>query len=395
MNENQTHQTAGTETPVDNFVRTLIADIKSPAPQNIWIELGPDDASRYPRYRFHNADGNIVTLTCDMDGDICRQHTLRVVDLEGNPLMHSMEWKTADSPSELGTLYALLRDRCHPTKPEKVETASGFVNPEQTDCFIRALVRDAKMQRPKLSWTRQDQDDKIRYYSTGLGKCQSSIWLQRDYEDEDSDSYTLQYVRDGEMILSCTETAKRTENPDCQLRELYHLVAKNDVQSDEVLVSVPEIHRFIADTSHREMLERIHGESKDKPVLVGDLFRQATLHRITHEFVVAAIDHCPGLSSNPLEKCRLQHMAEYMVGAIRCAKREPNGATFTLRATGVAYEAPGIASRTVRMSSAPQHISNACITWSDIFADADISPQAKINRTCVLVLMAILKDELP
>lgn len=88
-------------------------------------------------------------------------------------------------------------------------------------------------------------------------------------------------------------------------------------------------------------------------------------------------------------------MAEHMVGAIRCAKREPNGATFTLRATGVAYEAPGIASRTVRMSSAPQHISNAYITWSDIFADADISLQAKINRTCVLVLMAILKDELP
>lgn len=395
MNENHINQTTRAETPVDNFVRTLIADIKSPAPQNIWIELEPDDASRYPRYRLHDADGNIVTLTCDMDGDICRQHTLRIVDMEGNPLMHSMEWKAADSPSELGTLYTLLRDRCHPTKPEKKETGAGYVTPEQTDCFIQALVRDAKMKRPKLAWTRECHDDKVRYYSTGLGKCQSSIWLQKDHQDEDSDSYTLQYVRDGEMILSCTETASLTENPDCQLRELYRLVAKKDVQSDEVLVSVPEIHRFIADTSHREMLERIHGEPKDKPVLVGDLFRQASLHRITHQFVVAAMDHCPGLSSNPLEKCRLQHMAEHMVGAIRCAKREPNGATFTLRATGVAYEAPGIASRTVRMSSAPQHISNAFITWSDIFADADISLQAKINRTCVLVLMAILKDELP
>lgn len=395
MNENHINQTTRAETPVDNFVRTLIADIRNPVSHNVWIEMEPDDASRYPRYRFHDADGNIITLTCDMDGDICRQHTLRVVDLEGNPLMHSMEWKAADSPSELGTLYALLRDRCHPTKPEKVKPDSGFVDPEQTDCFIKALVRDAKMRRPKLAWTRECHDGNVRYYSSGLGKCQSSIWLQRDHQDEDSDSYTLQYVRDGEMILSCTETASLTENPECQLRELYHLVAMNDVQSDEVLVSVPEIHRFIADTSHREMLERIHGEPKEKPVLVGDLFRQASLHRITHQFVVAAIDHCPGLSSNPLEKCRLQHMAEHMVGAIRCAKRAPNGATFTLRATGVAYEAPGIASRTVRMSSAPQHISNAYITWSDIFADADISLQSKINRTCVLVLMAILKDELP
>lgn len=395
MNENHTHQTTGTETPVDNFVRNLIADIRNHVSHNVWIEMEPDDASRYPRYRFHDADGNIITLTCDMDGDICRQHTLRVVDLEGNPLMHSMEWKTADSPSELGTLYTLLRDRCSPTKPEKVEPASGFVNPKQTDCFIQALVRDAKMKRPKLAWTKETHDGKVRYYSTGLGKCQSSIWLQKDHQDENSDSYTLQYVRDGEMILSCTETASLTENPDCQLRELYHLVAKNDIQSDEVLVSVPEIHRFIADTQHREMLEHIHGEPKDKPILVGDLFRQASLHRVTHQFVMAAIDHCPGLNSNPLEKCRLQHIAEHMVGTIRCAKRAPNGATFTLRATGVAYEAPGIVSRTVRMTSSPQHISNAYITWSDIFADADIPPQAKINRTCVLVLMAILKDELP
>ena len=44
----------------------------------------------------------------------------------------------------------------------------------------------------------------------------------------------------------------------------------------------------------------------------------------------------------------------------------------------------------------PQRISNAYITWrEEVYADADISLQAKINRTCVLVLMAILKDELP
>ena len=48
------------------------------------------------------------------------------------------------------------------------------------------------------------------------------------------------------------------------------------------------------------------------------------------------------------------------------------------------------------MSYSPQRISNAYITWrEEVFADSDIPLQAKINRTCVLVLMAMLKDELP
>lgn len=279
--------------------------------------------------------------------------------------------------------------------PEKVEPASGFVNPEQTDCFIRALVRDAKMARPKLSWRRECHDDKVGYHSDGLSK-RGSIWLQQDYKDENSDSHTLKYVRDGKMILSCTETASLTENPDCQLRELYRLVAAKDPENYAMQVTVPEIHRFIADTETREMLERICNSRKEGSILVGDLFRQATLHCVTHQFVLAAIDKCPGLKSNQLEKCRLQHMAEHMVGALRCAKREPNGATFTLRATTTAYEPCGVASRTVRMTSSPQRISNAYITWQEeLFADADIPLQAKINRTCVLVLMALLKDELP
>ena len=348
-----------------------------------------------PRYRLHDADGNIVTLTCDTEKKSYSQYTLRVTDAEERPLMRSMEWQAAGCPSELGTLYALLQNRCHAVGPEKVERSGGYVTPEQTDCFIRALVRDAKMPRPKLSWKREHHDDKVGYYSSGLSKT-GSIWLQQDHEDGTSDSYTLQYVRDGEMILSCTETASLTENPDCQLRELYHLIAREDPQNYEVEVSAPEIRRFIAETESREMMERICRKYKDEPLLIGDLFRQATMPRVTHQFVMAAIDQCPGLCSNPLEKCRLQRLAESAFNAIRFAKRAPHGATFSLRAFDMAFEPSGCPSRLARMSYSPQRISNAYITWrEEVYADADIPLQAKINRTCVLVLMAILKDELP
>ena len=395
MNENHTNQTAGTQTPVDGYVRRLIADLKAPAPRTQFEELPPEEGKTKPRYRLYNADGKVATLTCDTEKKTHSQYTLRVMDAEERPLMRSMEWQAAGCPSELGTLYALLQNRCHAVEPEKVERGGGYVTPEQTDCFIRALVRDAKMLRPKLSWKREHHDDKVGYYSSGLSKT-GSIWLRQDHEDETSDSYTLQYVRDGEMILSCTETASLTENPDCQLRELYHLIAREDPENFEVEVSAPEIRRFIAETESREMLERICKKYKDEPLLIGDMFRQACLNRVTHQFVMAAIDQCPGLCSNSLEKCRLQRLAESTINAIRYAKRAPHGATFSLRAFDMAFEPSGCPSRNARMTYSPQRISNAYITWrEEVFADSDIPLQAKINRTCVLVLMAMLKDELP
>jgi hypothetical protein len=48
------------------------------------------------------------------------------------------------------------------------------------------------------------------------------------------------------------------------------------------------------------------------------------------------------------------------------------------------------------MTSSAQRTSNTYTTWpQEVFADANITPQARINRTCVLLLLAMLKDELP
>ena len=394
MNENFINQAARAEATVGCYIRDLIADVEKTAPKNQWGELPPTDGGNYPRYRLRDADGNVLTLSCEANEATHSQYTLRVIDEESRPIMSTTEWKAAGQPSELGTLYLLLQDRCHAAKPE-IKDCGKYATPEQTDCFIKALVRDAKMPQPLLSWKREHHDDKVGYYSAGLSKC-GSIWLQQDHEDEDSDSYTLQYARDGEMILSCTETAKREENPDCLLRELYQLIAKNDPDDMEVLVTTPEIHHFVADTESRETLNRICKKYEEESVLIGDLFRQASLHCVTHQFVLAAVDQCPGLRSNHLEKLRLQRMAEHMVGALRHAKRAPHGATFSLRAFNMSFEPSGCPSRKARMSYSPQRISNAFITWrEEVFADADIPLQSKINRTCVLVLMAILKDELP
>lgn len=144
MNEN----TLQTQSPVDCYIRELIADITNPASKLHWEELAPEDAKNYPRYQLRDANGNITTLSCDIDEGAHSQYTLCVLDEESNPVMKDVEWKADGYPSELGTLYAMLRDRFHPTKPEKIKSASKYASPEQTDCFIQALLRDAQGNAP-------------------------------------------------------------------------------------------------------------------------------------------------------------------------------------------------------------------------------------------------------
>ena len=144
MNEN----TLQTQSPVDCYIRELIADITNPASQPCWEELAPDDAKSNPEYRLRDADGNITMLSCDIDEDTHSQYTLCVIDKESNPVMKDVEWKASGYPSELGTLYAMLRKHYRTIKPGKGKSASKYATPEQTDSFIQALLRDAQGNAP-------------------------------------------------------------------------------------------------------------------------------------------------------------------------------------------------------------------------------------------------------
>lgn len=144
MNEN----TLQTQSPVDCYIRELIADITNPVPKNQWEEQPRENSEKHPQYRLRNADGNTVTLTCDIKGDRHSQYTLQVVDEEGNLVMKDVEWKASGYPSKLGTLYAMLRKHYRTIKPGKGKSASKYATPEQTDSFIQALLRDAQGNAP-------------------------------------------------------------------------------------------------------------------------------------------------------------------------------------------------------------------------------------------------------
>lgn len=177
MNETK-NTTTKNQSPVDTYVGKLIADIKTSAPKNRWEELPPLEGRTKPQYRLHDADGNIVTLTCDTEKKSHSQYTLRVTDAEERLLMRSMEWKASGYPSELGTLYAILRKHYRTIKP----SASKYATPEQTDSFIQALLRDAQMERPSLSWKRNPNREVFTLTETNFSQyCTLPQYISNSY----------------------------------------------------------------------------------------------------------------------------------------------------------------------------------------------------------------------
>ncbi len=244
---------------LDGYIRELIAEVRKPTSTLRWSEFPGKATVARPGYRMRDADGSTTTVTCDIDtADLC-QYTLSVVDMDGHPIMGSTEKMTTEDFSALGLLYATIAKRIRTCKPE-MENVTGYATPEVTNAFIEAMILDATLRHPLLKWTEDLDSGENRYVSDGLGKgC--CIFVQQDCVDDEYDSYTMQYYRDKTLIASCTETAKLEPNPDCLLRELYHLIARNDLRNGTAGCAVPEIHRYIADVKAQQRLEQQYGDT--------------------------------------------------------------------------------------------------------------------------------------
>lgn len=398
MNETNTNQTAGTQTPVDGYVQKLLAASKKPDWLSQWRTLPGDDDS-LPRYQYIDPDGMSVVLSCLKEGDTHVHYKLRCRK-RGKHIMTGGEIASSQQLTSLGILYGRITEHIRQKQQaSKLTQEQRDEYMQRAECFTRALLKDARSPNPALRWMPDSFDADPAYRSDGLGKVNSHIWVIQHHAADDQDPsevYGLKYERDGEVIISCTETCNGA-SADADLQQLYHLLSLKDENITRPC-KTPEIDAFNVDTTFRLFGDRImaNRNQTEGPVLIGDLFRQAGLHCVTHQFVCEAAKRSPGVSTNGPEKIRLQRLAEATINALRYAKRAPNGATFTTRAVPVAYEGNGMASRTVRMTSSAQRISNAYTSWpQEIFEDTHMTPQARINRTCVLLLLAMLKDELP
>jgi hypothetical protein len=129
-------------------------------------------------------------------------------------------------------------------------------------------------------------------------------------------------------------------------------------------------------------------------VLIYDIFENVSEPRVIQQFWDEISIRRGPLSDR--EYKRLKALAQSVFTIIRNTHRCPNGRVFTTRAVPVADEKPGFASRGVKWSASLSRIANAYTLWGDVVGQNPAIGEARaMNKVAVLILTAILADQLP
>lgn len=266
--------------------------------------------------------------------------------------------------------------------------------PTMVDKFIRALIKDAQSPEPALHWDyvpSKTENDPNRFVVNGFSGSDAQIVLTMDDITDEHDSYTLVYNRKGEKILSAQEFSVFTEHSD--LRQLYTLVNRTDAPPDE-METYEDIKGFIAETDERLLLDRILGRDfpTTTPMLVGDIFRAANAKAVVDGYM-EKVKKCPrDTLNNEHDYQRFRTLAMATITVLRYMKRAPTGATFTKQDVPETIRQQRTMSCTIGHGASLFQIANAWTTWHDIYPPETMYRKEMVNRTAILLLAAILKE---
>ena len=387
------------ESPVDNYIQELVtAGIK-----NHWI-IDPDGGPGLPCFRFDDSKrGFVTTLVCEAQTEQYSQYCLEAKNPDGSTEMRSVEWIASGNIGSLCRLYDILSKAMQDAS--KGVTDDVGIDPKDnvtlTNEFIDALLKDIKGARHQIHFTRKGDG----FTADGFGISESIITLTKDWEDDTSARFFIKLEKpDGDLILSCAETSKNTDE-DAELRQLYRMLDDTlpIVTTD---TATQDVRYFIEGKAFDSFFDRvlqyalpdvpaIEPADIEGKVLIYDLFTSVGESAVIRNFLdEVAIRKGP--LSEPDYK-RLKALAQSVFTIIRNTHRNPNGRIFTGRAVTVAYDKPGLASRGVRFSSCISRIANAYTTWpTDIAGQTPALGEGRVmNKSAVLILAAILADQIP
>ena len=385
------------ETPVDNYVQELVAA----GTQNPWAYL-PNGAAGLPCFRLEDKKRQFITvLVCEAETAEYCQYRLEATNADGETEMRSVEWIAASNSGPLRTLYATLW-QAEQDAQKTVKDESG-IDPDDditmTNQFIDALLQDVKGERNDIQFERNGD----AFVSDGFGHSESTITLTKEWEDEVSAQFLIKVEKpDGTLLLSCAETSKHT-NDEAELRMLYRLLDEKIpiVSIDE---GTRDIQRFIEnkafDTFFDCVVEHaipemhtINDAPPEHAVLIYDIFEGVSEPRVIQQFLDEVSIRKGPLSDR--EYKRLKALAQSVFAFFRNTKRCPNGHVFTGRAIP-AYDNPGLANRGLNWSASLSRIANAYTLWGDVVGQNPAIGEARaMNKVAVLILTAILADQLP
>ncbi len=391
--------TPGEETPVDNYVQELVAA----GTQNPWTYF-PDGAAGLPCFRFEDKKRHLLTtLVCEAETAEYCQHRLEATNPAGETEMRSVEWLASGKSGSLSTLYATLW-QAHQDAQTAVKDDTG-IDPDDdinmTNRFIDALLQDIQGKRHDIHFERCGEN----FVATSFGCSESTITVTKEWEDEESGRFLIKMEKpDGTLVLSCAETSKNHDD-EAEVRMLYRLLDETIpiVTIDE---ATTDVQRFVENKMFDEFFDRVLEHAipaistidtapPEHAVLIYDIFESVSEPRVIQQFLDEIALRKKGISAS--EFTRLKSLSKSVFNIIRNTRRCPNGCVFTGRAIPIAYEKPGLASRGVKWSANLSRIANAYTTWGvDVVGQNPAIGEARaMNKVAVLILTAILADQLP
>lgn len=385
------------ETPVDNYVQELVAA----GTQNPWAYL-PNGAAGLPCFRLEDKKRQFITvLVCEAETAEYCQYRLEATNADGETEMRSVEWIAASNSGPLRTLYTTLW-QAQQNAQAAVKDDEG-VDPDDdinmTNRFIDALLQDIQGKRHDIHFERRGDD----FVATSFGCSESTITVTKEWEDEESGRFLIKMEKpDGTLVLSCAETSKHSDD-EAEVRMLYRLLDETVpiVTIDE---GTTDVQRFVENKAFDKFFDcvvqhaipemhTINDAPTEHAVLIYDIFECVSEPRVVQQFLDEISIRRNGISAS--ECSRLKSLAKSVFNIFRNTHRCPNGHVFTGRAIPT-YDNPGLANRGLNWSASLSRIANAYTLWGDVVGQNPAIGEARaMNKVAVLILTAILADQLP
>lgn len=391
----------GQKNPAERYADKLLEDAQAGFQKHRW-DVIPNEHTDSPTFLIiDETEGLVSHLSHGIcDGKFVKYVMTTTKAADGSCVYSSMEMVSpGEEDSVLADIYAAFSKHLAEQENHLVTAAdSGQADDEDdsdiVDDFVQALLDDARAYSPKLYYMRKDD---VTFVCESFGISETRIVLQKQRETQYRVS--LEYP-DGSEVIGCTESCSL--DTQSSVRELYQLIEQRHPETDEDL-AVKDVTRFISQVKYQEFLTRvlsnaaqpIHTEPKPgtNRYLVMDIIKSVSPRTIARQLIDEITMRYGVLQE--AEAIRLRQLIESTISAISNLRREPNGFVFTTHEIPLARDGENRPSRRCSWSSSLNRVSNAWTTWpAELFEEADMTSKTVLTRCAVLLMAAILSDQL-
>ena len=390
----------GQKNPAERYADKLLEDAQAGFQKHRW-DVIPNEHTDSPTLLIIDETEGLVSHlshgTCD--GKFVKYVMTTTKAADGSCVYSSMEMVSpGEEYSVLADIYTAFSKHLAEQENHPVAADSGQADDEDdsdiVDDFVQALLDDARAYSPKLYYMRKDD---VTFVCESFGISETRIVLQKQRETQYKVS--LEYP-DGSEVIGCTESCSL--DTQSSVRELYQLIEQRHPETDEDL-AVKDVTRFISQMKYQEFLTHvllnaappIHTEPKPggKRYLVMDIIKSVSPRAIARQLIDEITMRYGAMQE--AEAIRLRQLIESTISAISNLRREPNGFVFTTHEIPLARDGENYPSRHCSWSSSLNRVSNSWTTWpTELFGDADMTSKTVLTRCAVLLMAAILSEQL-